>query len=215
MAIDLAETKKASWLKLAGIAGILTPLSAFIFIGLAIASFRWFNWTTNALSDLGVVYGTTATLFNFGLFLSGLLALNFSIGLFILSRESIIGKVGASIFVLASLALEGISIFSEDFPPFHYIFSVAFFVFMPIALLVIAVYYLKTHKKWMATFTLLVAIVSALPWVLQFTVPYVSGVAVPEAISAAAGSVWTLVLSYKMLKEASQTKVAASVVNSP
>jgi hypothetical membrane protein len=153
-------------------------------------------------------------LFNFGLFFSGLLALNFSIGLFILFRGSIIGKVGSGIFVLASLSLEGIAIFSEDVPPFHYIFSVAFFVLMPIALLVIAGYFLKTRQKRMAAFTLLVAVIAAVPWVLQFTVPYVSGVAIPEAISAAAGSVWTVVLSYKMLKEASQAKAFGFALNS-
>jgi len=206
LAIVLTETKKASWLKLAGVAGILTPISASVFIGLAIASYRWFSWTRNALSDLGVLRGATSTLFNFGLFLSGLLALNFSIGLFILFRESLIGKIGSGIFILASLSLEGIAIFNEDMRPFHYIFSVAFFVLMPNALLAIAGYYLKTRQKRMAAFTLLMAVIAAMPWVLQFTVPYVSGVAIPEAISAAAGSVWVLVLSYKMLKEASRAK---------
>lgn len=150
--------------------------------------------------------GATSTLFNFGLFLSGLFALNFSIGLFILLHERIIGKVGSAVFVSACLSLEGIGFFPEDIRPFHYIFSVAFFVLMPIALLVIAGYYLKTHQKRMATFTLLVALVAAAPWVLQFTVPYVSGVAIPEAVSAIAGSVWTVVLGYSMFKEASQAK---------
>ncbi len=60
-------------------------------------------------------------------------------------------------------------------------------------------------RKWrMGIFTLLTAVVAAVPWGLQFTVPYVSGVAIPEAISAAAGSVWVLVLSYKMLKQTAQ-----------
>ena len=206
--IIMSESAKASWLKLAGVAGVLTPLSAFVFIGGSIASFRWFSWTNNALSDLGVVRGATSALFNFGLFLSGLLALNFAIGLFILFRDSVIGKVGASIFVLACISLEGIAFFPEDMRPFHYIFSVAFFVLMPIALLVIAGHYVKTRHKRMAAFTLVVAIVAAVPWVLQFTVPYVSNVAIPEAISAAAGSLWTLVLSYKMLKQAAQAKSA-------
>jgi len=194
-------SEKSSWLKLSGVAGVLTPLSAFVFIGLAIASYRWFSWTRNALSDLGIVWGATAILFNFGLFLSGLLSLNFSLGLFILMREKLAGKIGVSIFVLACLSLEGISLFPENMRPFHYIFSVAFFFLMPVSLLAITVYYLKMDQARMAVFTFFVAIVAALPWVLQFTVPYVSGVAIPEAISAAAGSVWTLVLSYKMLKK--------------
>jgi hypothetical membrane protein len=198
--------EKTSWLKLAGVAGILTPVSAFLFIGLAIASYGQFSWTLNALSDLGVVSGVTAPLFNFGLFLSSVLALNFSIGLFISLRESTIGKAGVGVFILACISLLGISLFPENMRPFHYAFSVAFFVLLPIALLVIVGYYLKMRRKGMAAFTLLVAIIAAVPWVLQFTVPFVSGVAIPEAISAAAGSVWTLVLSYKMLKQATQAR---------
>jgi len=199
-------SERSSWLKLAGVVGVLTPVSAFAFIGLAIASYRWFSWTRNALSDLGVVWGSTAVLFNFGLFLSGLLALNFSIGLFILMRENWVGKIGASIFVLSCLSLEGISLFPENMRPFHYIFSVAFFFLMPISLLVITVYYLRVHQLRMAVFTFLVAVAAILPWALQFTMPYVSGVAIPEAISAAAGSVWTLVLSYMMLRATARVK---------
>jgi len=57
-------------------------------------------------------------------------------------------------------------------------------------------------------FTLAVAVVAALPWVLYFTVQYVSGVAIPEAVSGLAGGVWTVVLGYKMLRAASQPKTA-------
>jgi hypothetical membrane protein len=60
----------------------------------------------------------------------------------------------------------------------------------------------------MALFTLLIAIAAALPWILLFAVHYVSGVAIPEFASAVAGSVWTVVLSYKMFKAASQPKMA-------
>jgi hypothetical protein len=43
---------------------------------------------------------------------------------------------------------------------------------------------------------------------LLFAVHYVSGVAIPEFASALAGSVWAVVLSYKMFKAASQPKRA-------
>jgi hypothetical membrane protein len=202
---------ESSWLKLAGAAGFITPVSALLFIGASILSYREFSWTQNALSDLGVVPGITATLFNFGLFLSGVLALNFTIGLFILFHESAVGKLGATVFVLACLALEGISFFPENMHPYHYYFSVAFFVLMPIALLVIVGYYMKSSQRGMAAFTLLLALVAAVPWVLQFTVPYVSGVAIPEAISATAGCVWVLALSYKMLTTQAQSKAPQSL----
>lgn len=200
------QPKKSAWLRIGGSQGILAPVAGLVFISLAIATYPTFSWTNNALSDLGIVPGVTSTLFNFGLYLSGLFSVIFAVGLYRFLDEHAIGKVGSIIFVAASLALEGIGAFPENMRPFHYIFSVAFFVLMPIALLVIATYFLKIRQKQMATFTLLAAFIAAVPWVLQFTVPYVSGVAIPEAISAVAGSVWTVVLGYKMLKEGSGAK---------
>jgi hypothetical membrane protein len=55
---------------------------------------------------------------------------------------------------------------------------------------------------------LLVTVAAATPWVLYFSIHYVSGVAIPEAISAFAGSVWAVVLSGKMLRKASHSKTS-------
>jgi len=202
----LSESKKSFRVKFGGIAGILTPVLAFAFIGLAIAAYPQFSWVDNALSDLGVVPGITSTLFNFGLYLSGLFCLSFSVGLYKFLDERIIGKIGSVVFVFASLSLEGIGIFPEDVRPFHFVFSVAFFVLVPIALLVIAGYYLLTHQKRMFAFTLLTAFAAAAPWILQFLIHYVSGVAVHEAVSALAGAVWAIVLGFKMLRAAARAK---------
>jgi hypothetical membrane protein len=181
-------------------------VSAFTFIGLAVAAHPQFSWVNNALSDLGVVPGVTSTLFNFGLYLSGLFFFIFAVGLFKSLDEHIIGKIGSVVFVLASLSLEGIGIFTENTRPWHLIFSVAFFVFIPIALLVVAGYYLLKRQKSMAAFTLLTAFVAAAPWVLQFLINYVSGVAVPEAVSAIAGSIWAVVSGFKMFRAGSRAK---------
>jgi len=204
--LDLSRSNKAAWLSISGGMGILTPIVAFTFIGLAVVSYPQFSWVNNALSDLGVVPGITSTLFNFGLYLSGLFCLSFSVGLYKFLDERIIGKIGSVVFVFASLSLEGIGIFPEDVRPFHFVFSVAFFVLVPIALLVIAGYYLLTHQERMFAFTLLTAFAAAAPWILQFLIHYVSGVAVPEAVSALAGAVWAIVLGFKMLRAASRAK---------
>jgi hypothetical membrane protein len=52
---------------------------------------------------------------------------------------------------------------------------------------------------------LLIAVGAALPWVLLFALHYVSGVAIPEFVSALAGSVWSVMLSYKMFRGTSQS----------
>jgi hypothetical membrane protein len=84
--------------------------------------------------------------------------------------------------------------------PTHYLVSVAFFVLLPISLLIITAGFAVNRHTKMALFTLVVAVVAALPWVIYFTVHYVSGVAIPETISGLAGGVWTMVLGYKMLR---------------
>jgi hypothetical membrane protein len=90
----------------------------------------------------------------------------------------------------------------------HYLVSVMFFVFLPISMLVIGGAFWLMHQVRMAVFTLLVATAAAAPWVLYFAIHYVSGVAVPEAVSAFAGSVWIVVLSGKMLRQASRSKTS-------
>jgi hypothetical membrane protein len=187
--------------------GVVAPVLAFTCIFVAIATYPAFSWTNNALSDLGVVSGVTGPVFNFGLYASGLLVLNFAVfGLRNYLRRRWIGKAGALVFAAAGLALMGIGFFPENRVPFHYLFSVAFFVLLPVALLVLTAAFALQRRARMAWFTLAVAVVAALPWVLYFSVHYVPAVAIPEAVSALAGSVWAVLLGIKMLRAASQPK---------
>ena len=195
------------WLRISGTCGFLAPIFAFAFIFLAVVSYPQFSWVDNALSDLGVVAGVTAVLFNSGLIISGILCFIFATGLFVFLDERAVSRKGAFVLVLASLALVAIGVFPESVRPVHYFVSVAFFVFLPVSLLVIVEAFWLMGQVRMAVFTLLVAIVAAAPWVVLLLVRYVSGVAVPEAVSAFAGSVWAVVLSGKMLKQASRSKI--------
>jgi hypothetical membrane protein len=181
--------------------GILAPIIAFTFILAAITSFPKFNWTNNALSDLGIIPGITGPLFNFGLCASGLLSFNFALfGLLNYLGKGWVGKIGAGVFAVASLALFCIGVFNENFSPTHYLVSVAFFVLLPISLLIITGSFALKHQSKLALFTLLVAVAAATPWALYFTMHYVAGVAIPEFISGLAGAVWIITLSYKIIK---------------
>jgi hypothetical membrane protein len=204
----MAKSDETLWLKVSGICGFLAPITAFALIFSAIASYAEFSWVENALSDLGVVEGITATLFNSGLIIGGVLCLVFATGLFVFLKERVIGKIGAIAFLLGSVALFAIGVFPENVRPTHYIVSVMFFMLLPIAMLIIVGAFLLMHKMRIAAFTLLVAVAAAAPWVLYFAVHYVSGVAIPEAVSAFAGSVWAVTLSGKMLKQASHSKTS-------
>ena len=182
---------------------------AFTCILTAIYSYPQFSWTNNALSDLGIIAGITGPLFNFGLYSSGLFAFSFTVfGLFTYLGGNWVGKIGTVTFAITAVALMGIGFFPENVAPHHYLFSVAFFVLLPISLFVITGAFVLERQTKMALFTLLIAIAAALPWMLLFAFHYVSGVAIPEFASAVAGSVWAVVLSYKMFKAASQPKRA-------
>jgi hypothetical membrane protein len=191
------------------VSGIATPVLAFSCILTAIASYPAFSWTNNALSDLGIIPGVTGPVLNFGLYSSGLFVFNFAVfGLFNYLGNDWIGKIGAVMFVATGVALMGIGVFPENVVPYHYLFSVAFFVLLPISLLVVTGAFAFKRQAKMALFTLLTAAATATPWILYFTIHYVQGVAIPEFASALAGSVWIVVLGYKMLKATPQPKRA-------
>jgi hypothetical membrane protein len=112
--------RKDSLQRIGAVSGIVTPILAFTCILTAVASYPAFSWTNNALSDLGIISGVTGTIFNFGLYSSGLFALNFAVfGLFAYLRNSWIGKIGALTFAATGLALMGIGFFPENVAPHH------------------------------------------------------------------------------------------------
>jgi hypothetical membrane protein len=198
-------SKNVNWLKISGVCGTIAPIVAFTLISLAITSHPQFSWTGNALSDLGVVEGVTAVLFNSGLIIGGILAIIFASGLFIFLRNRMLGRIGAFIFTLAALVLVAIGIFTENFGRIHYYVSVAFFTFAPISMLIICATFFVMRKVKMGLFTFLTAIIAALVWVLQFAMRYVPNVAIPETISALLASTWSIVLGFQMLKQGSRS----------
>ena len=199
------SSKTEAWLKISGVSGILTPIVAFTCIFLAIAFYPQFSWTENALSDLGFGKGVSTIVFNSGLVTGGILALLFASGLLVFLRDNVLGRIGAFIFVLATLALTAIGIFPENVKPMHYYVSVVFFVISPISMFVIGTAFLLAAKVKMGVFTFLVAIAAAVVWIIQWTIGFGSNVAIPETLSALSASMWAIVLGFKMLKEASHS----------
>ena len=200
--LALIPLKYCALLKIAGLFGILIPAIAFSFISIAIALYQPFNWSNNALSDLGVVNGLTSGLFNSGLIIAGVWALVFMVGLLIKFNKNLLGQVSAFVFALACLSLIAIGIFPESVVPTHYLVSVAFFVFLPISLFIVTAAFVVVHKIRMAVFTIVIAFASALPWILYFALYYAPNVAIPEFVSGLAGSAWIVVIGYQMIKEA-------------
>jgi hypothetical membrane protein len=197
----MSEPRNGVYQRIGASAGIVAPIVGFICILTAIAAYPPFSWTNNALSDLGVVPGVPGALFNFGLLASGLLAFNFSIfGLFTYFGKNWVGKIGSAIFAAATLALIAIGVFNESFSPTHYLVSVAFFLLAPISLIILTCAFCFAHERKIAVFTVLVGVAAALPWLLQFTLNYVPNVAIPEAVSGFAVSLWVIEFGYRMIK---------------
>jgi hypothetical membrane protein len=172
---------------------------AFAFILTAITYSPEFSWTENALSDLGIQAGVTATLFNTGLIASGILALLFASGLFLFMRKQTIDRVGVAIFVLDTLALIAIGVFPENVTPTHYYVSVIFFALFPLAMLFLVVAFALAGKKRLSVFTLAVALFAAATWIFQWTIGFGSNVAIPETLSALSASTWSVIMGFKML----------------
>lgn len=187
--------------KIGAVTGLATPIVAFTCISISIASWPEFSWVDNALSDLGVAPGFTAPVFNFGLTTAGILALCFAVlGIYSFLSTQLAGKAGAAVFATATVALTFIGIFNENFSPTHYIVSVAFFSLAPIGLFILTYAFWLSNQRGLAAFSILIGLIAACPWILQLTINYVPNVAIPETISAAAVSVWAVVLSAKILK---------------
>jgi hypothetical membrane protein len=183
------------------VSGFSAPVVAIGCILLSIATYPPFSWINNALSDLGVVPGMTQWLFNGGLCVAGGLILIFTIfDLHNYAGKSWAGKTGTGTFALSAITLILIGIFNESFVPAHYIVSVTFFILVPTALFILTYNFYQHHQYRIAGFTATIAIIAALPWILQLTIAYVPNVAIPEIVSALAVSAWTIGLSTKILK---------------
>lgn len=182
-------------------AGLFAPFWTFGFVLSAILSYPTFSWTNNALSDLGVVPGLTSWLFTLGLCGGGILAFVFALlGFYSYVGKGVAGKVGAGFFAATTLTLVCIGIFNESFRPTHYLFSVAFFVLAPLAFFILTTSFYLKRQRGLEAFTIIIALIAAIPWVLQLTIHYVANVAIPETISGVAVGVWVLALSLLMLR---------------
>jgi hypothetical membrane protein len=187
-------------MRLSAVCGIFAPLVAFACIAVAIPSDPTFSWTNNALSDLGVIYGVTGFIFNFGLVSCGFLTFIFAVfGLFNFFKSAV-GKAGSILFGGSAIALIAIGIFNENYSPTHYIVSVAFFVLAPISLLTLTAAAFMAHKTKLAAATVALAVTAALTWILQLTFNYVPNVAIPETVSGLAVSIWIVMFGCVMLE---------------
>ncbi len=161
------------WLAIAGVAIGLIGVLACTFL------YPGFDWTDNALSDMGRVGKPTAPLYNGVLLISGALLLVFSS--FALWRER---RVSWSLLLLTSVFLQMVATYDEAYGLLHGVVSVLFFLCLGFYVLAAGIE--RRSPLAVATFFATLAM-----WILhyRFGPP---GVAIPEYLSALLGTGWVL-----------------------
>ncbi|MBL7080780.1 DUF998 domain-containing protein [Candidatus Bathyarchaeota archaeon] len=187
--------------RLFGWFGVFTPVLGFSMIFLAISTAPWFSWQGNALSDLGVE-GLTAAIFNGGLVMTGSVMAVFSLSVYEFGKEDRLGKAGFALLLLACVLLMGIGVYPETAGRIHLQISVAFFVTLPVAIIVNSVYLIRRGNRELGALGIAAGAVAIAIWTLPW-----DGVAIPEAVSAASAGVWSTATGFWLARYVEEYRI--------
>lgn len=191
----MSKSKLSTFLKIAGLCGVIAPIFSLSLIAVAIVYTPEFNWYTWALSDLGV--HEAALIFNFGLIVGGVLTTIFAIGLMQILRKQILGFLGTFTLILSTLSLCAIGVFTESAGKIHLYVSISFFALLAFSLLIIgAALVQESSQRYLGLYSILTVVVAA---IAAWVVPH-KGAAIPEIIAALASSIWSIVFGIKLFK---------------
>lgn len=185
---------KKRFLQVSGICALLVPIIAFSCILLTISATPTFNWSTSALSDLGV--GPAAHMFNGGLMASGAMLLIFAVGLLVSASGRIWGRIGAVFLLIDAIALSCIGLFTEAAGDIHFFVSVAFFTVFSLSMFLLGADSIRNKSKKFGLLMIAVGVFVALPWVFWWFSSI--GLAIPEAISAGVAMIWVAVYGIRL-----------------
>lgn len=159
--------------------GILAIISLYSSIFISICISPWFNWTNNALSDLGNLSHDSASIFNFGLLVSGLLLILYSI-------KFLAHHAPKTSYFLAfnGFCLQLVGLFCENYGAIHFYVSVLLFS----SLIFSSLAYFIERKCYLAIIVLLEIPI----WILHFQGILFKGAAIPEIISSFLMLPWLL-----------------------
>jgi len=184
--------------RIGGVCGIISQAVGAIALVTALALFPHFSWTDNFLSFLGAE-DSSALAFNYGLVAGALLGLVFAAGLWNgpFCRRVVV-KAGIASLVMGLLGFGGIGMFPRTHPVPHNLASLAFYSFIPLALLLIGIGGLLVRPRvWGVVSILAAALVAGfqhIPW------PWTGG-AIPQLLTALPWSAWTVAFAIRLLRE--------------
>jgi len=181
--------------RIAGACGITSQLVGLVVILVVISYSPWFRWTEYDISVLGVE-GSATALFNWGLILIGLLSLVFAIGLWknlIIGR---VGRVGVASLLLGSVSISTAGIFPRTINLPHNSASIAFFIFIALALLLVGVAAIIASRRVFGVLSIiggiLIVVILRAPW------PWGGG-AIEQLLACLPWSLWMIAFGVRML----------------
>ena len=152
--------------------GVLGPLLVYLSIAVSLFVSPWFNWQTNALSDLGhAVNSDAAPIFNGGLFLAGFCLMIYSITAF--KKHA---NYSSTSLLVSSFFVQMLAVINEAYGSLHYVAAVPHFLTLSLTSIVYG--YEKRSKFAIATF-----VVVMFTWLLYSLGAFNMGIAVPETMS--------------------------------
>lgn len=187
--------------RIAGVCGITSQLVALVALLVATLSSPGFSWTENDISVLGVE-GSATMLFNWGLILTGVLSLIFAIGLRQNLLSSRLGQLGIASLILGSMAMSAIGIFPRTIELSHDphdAASVAFFMFIIVALSLISVAAITASQMRWGLLSLTAGVLVIVFWLVPW--PW-SGGAIPQLLICLPWSLWTIAFGVGLLVRA-------------
>ncbi|MCC6013386.1 MAG: DUF998 domain-containing protein [Candidatus Verstraetearchaeota archaeon] len=159
-----------------GICAIIVLYSSII---VSILISPWFDITKNALSDLGNLTHNSCIIFNFGLLLSGLLTILYSITVVRFQA------LKTSYFlILVGFSMQLVGLFCENYGIIHFYVSILlFFLLIPTSI----TYFIEKR-----CYIALLILIEIPLWILYFQGFLFKGAAIPEIISSILVIPWLL-----------------------
>ncbi len=173
--------------------GFLGPLIGMVSVLVSILIAPGFDWSSNALSDLGNWFREDigsypilrASIFNGGLVVGGVIIVCF-VYLMIRELRDVPTKIVLMSFAASGIFLAGVGVFSENIPAGHVVSALGFFFTIPISMFLIGLAWIRIHAvRVYAVCLLLLAAASLLlfqPWtsiaVWEYTMSIVASVGI-------------------------------------
>ena len=187
---------------ISGICGILAVAVSAIGMGIAVAIYPSFDWSTDFVSHLGSEGAVSAPFFNNGVIASGVLLFVFSIGL-LKSLNNKISKFGCIAMAGAAIGLAGLGIYNLPHVFLHRVFTIPFFLLIPVSILLIGSGLLLNNKKGLGRKTIFAgAVISAFALGTLITrMMELPAFAVFETLASASGNIWVIAISIMLIRK--------------